>query len=666
MSMDLIKTSDAYYSRLFGSASTTPAAAAPAAALPGSRARVLLLDEATVPVVSMCYTQSQLLASDVILIESIENQAHLNPMRHLNCICYLSPSPQSISHMARELQNPHYAHYQIYFNNTATKAQLEELAAADEREAVTSVVEVFQDYLVVNDNLFLSSVAGGRARQRGVLDESASLVSLLLSLRKCPIIQYESNSKELRKLSSELLYSINSNSNNNLFDEVNAKLDAPPVLLLLDRKNDPVTPLLLPWTYQSMIHELIGISRNVVTLDAADDAEKLTLSSATDAFFKSSMYLNYGDLTEKVQKYVEEYKNQTKQSSATNLQTKNLSDLKDFLAKFPEFRKFSVNVSKHLNLVSELDRQINRQGLWDLGELQQTISADLEGHAAVKQRIHKVLRPPSHPQQSAPAISTANKVKLVLLYALHYESVGKPDNETDVFISMLADPSVTTPPPTVSQLAVLRSFKKYIGASKRAGGSGGVAGLASLGAGGASGGAHGGSAGGSGSSAGSSRTSMDGLGSGLKKFNQLFIKPTAGTPQPDNVYMQHVPRLSDTLRALVQQHGGQATPQHGAPASVNLATLVPEAVARQYGDTATREPLQDVIIYVRGGVTYEEARLVHEWNNTNRTKLNIVIGGSQILNSDTWMEALCDMVIDAETNAQQEMPSRATQLRDIL
>jgi len=33
------------------------------------------------------------------------------------------------------------------------------------------------------------------------------------------------------------------------------KTDAAPILLIVDRKNDPVTPLLSQWTYQAMVHE---------------------------------------------------------------------------------------------------------------------------------------------------------------------------------------------------------------------------------------------------------------------------------------------------------------------------------------------------------------------------------------------------------------------------
>ena len=42
--------------------------------------------------------------------------------------------------------------------------------------------------------------------------------------------------------------------------------DTAPVVLLLDRRDDPVTPLLLQWTFQAMVHELIGISTNRVDM----------------------------------------------------------------------------------------------------------------------------------------------------------------------------------------------------------------------------------------------------------------------------------------------------------------------------------------------------------------------------------------------------------------
>ena len=43
-------------------------------------------------------------------------------------------------------------------------------------------------------------------------------------------------------------------------------LDQKAVLILTERKEDLVTPLLTPWTYEAMLHEFIGIFNNKVDI----------------------------------------------------------------------------------------------------------------------------------------------------------------------------------------------------------------------------------------------------------------------------------------------------------------------------------------------------------------------------------------------------------------
>jgi hypothetical protein len=45
----------------------------------------------------------------------------------------------------------------------------------------------------------------------------------------------------------------------------------PPLLLILDRLNDPVTPLLSQWTYQAMVHEILDIHNGRVDLSNVPD-----------------------------------------------------------------------------------------------------------------------------------------------------------------------------------------------------------------------------------------------------------------------------------------------------------------------------------------------------------------------------------------------------------
>jgi vacuolar protein sorting-associated protein 45 len=42
--------------------------------------------------------------------------------------------------------------------------------------------------------------------------------------------------------------------------------DSKCLLIITERREDPITPLLNQWTYQAMLHELIGVKNNRVDL----------------------------------------------------------------------------------------------------------------------------------------------------------------------------------------------------------------------------------------------------------------------------------------------------------------------------------------------------------------------------------------------------------------
>jgi len=95
------------------------------------------------------------------------------------------------------------------------------------------------------------------------------VVGVLLSLKKKPIIRYERMSGMARKLGSEILHRIQSEAA--LFDFRLTQVQ--PLLLILDRRNDPLTPLLSQWTYQAMVHELLGIRNGRVDLSMVPDIQ---------------------------------------------------------------------------------------------------------------------------------------------------------------------------------------------------------------------------------------------------------------------------------------------------------------------------------------------------------------------------------------------------------
>lgn len=77
--------------------------------------KVLLLDKDTTAIISICYTQSQLLAKEIYLIDRVETARE--KMKHLKCIAFLRPTPMSIQHLTQELRDPAFGEYHLCNRN---------------------------------------------------------------------------------------------------------------------------------------------------------------------------------------------------------------------------------------------------------------------------------------------------------------------------------------------------------------------------------------------------------------------------------------------------------------------------------------------------------------------------------------------------------------------
>ncbi|KAI2471703.1 Sec1-like protein [Annulohypoxylon bovei var. microspora] len=423
--MDVVQAVSGYISKMVSAGDS-------ASGTPSAKMKILLLDKDTVPIVSTAITQSSLLNHEVYLTDRLDNP-NREKMRHLRCLCFVRPSSDSIQFLIDELRDPKYGEYYLYFSNVVKKSSLERLAEADDHEVVKQVQEHFADYLVVNPDLFSLNLTLPQQRiwsgspdlwnPDSLQRTTDGLIAILLSLKKKPLIRYERNSLLAKKLATEVRYHITQEEQ--LFDF--RKVDTPPILLILDRREDPATPLLNQWTYQAMVHQLLGIHNGRVNLDDVPEVrpelKEIVLSQDQDPFFKKNMYLNFGDLGGNIKDYVEQYQSKTK----NNANIESIMDMKRFIEEYPEFRKLSGNVSKHVTLVSELSRRVGAENLLEVSEVEQSLACN-DNHATDLRNVQKLIQSPS--------VTADNKVGLVALYALRYER--HPSNSLAMLVDLLS------------------------------------------------------------------------------------------------------------------------------------------------------------------------------------------------------------------------------------
>ena len=106
--------------------------------------------------------------------------------------------------------------------------------------------------------------------------------------------RFQRGSEMCQKL-AQALHHLTMEEERALFDFGSRAADESPLVLILDRKDDPVTPMLLQWTYQAMVHELLGISNNLVSLKDAPGVSRhsmLVLANAQSAAHAGQPVLN--------------------------------------------------------------------------------------------------------------------------------------------------------------------------------------------------------------------------------------------------------------------------------------------------------------------------------------------------------------------------------------
>ncbi|KAG8957908.1 vacuolar protein sorting-associated protein 45 [Tulasnella sp. 408] len=555
-----------------------------------SAIKVLLLDSHTTPFVSLATTQSELLAQQVYLTDRIDN-AKRDRMPHLKCVCFLGTSEESLAAVTAELEEPKYGEYYLYFSNVLTKRAIERLAEADSYEVVHEVQEFFADYAPILPSLFslnhvpsathpLYGSSSSTWNQDALTRSAQGLMAILLSLKKKPIIRYEKMSAMARKLGSEVQHLMKSNEA--LFDF--RPTQVPPLLLIIDRLNDPVTPLLTQWTYQAMVHEVLGIINGRVDLSSVPDIRpelrEITLLPQSDPFFATHLNDNFGDLGASVQNLVKDY--QSKTQSQSSIET--IADMKRFVEEFPEFRKLSGNVSKHVALVGELSRLVGRDKLLDVSEVEQGLAGSGGGHANDLRAVQTLI--------AANDVTPFNKLRLAILYALRYQK-NSSNAITSVTNSLLQNGV------SEQEAKLVNIVLNVAGADQR----------------------------------------QDDLFSNENIFSRgkSALKGLKGV---ENVYTQHSPHLMDTLELLLKGRLREASYPF-----LDAATASTGLGGAGAGTQGLGQRPQDVIIFMVGGTTYEEARAISRLNQelagqAGGSATRVLLGGTCVHNSSSFLHQL--------------------------
>ncbi|KRY55296.1 Vacuolar protein sorting-associated protein 45 [Trichinella britovi] len=502
-------------------------------------------------IVSCAYAQSEVMQKEVYLFERIDTTVPRDPIKYLKCIVFVRPTPENIELLVRELQNPSYNQYYFYFSNVISKSEVKQLAEADEFEVVREVQEFYADFVALGSHLFSLNLFPAyhcldwspNALKRTI----QGISSVILALKKPVTIRYQASSDMTKKLADNLKSLMAKESA--LFNIAGSSSDHCALLLILDRRFDAITPLL---NQATMVHELFGIKNNRVSMEGVSgvrpEMRELLLNPLQDAFYAKNMYSNFGEIGQRIKEMMDEFQ----KKAQTHQKLESIADLKAFVEQYPQFKKMSGAVAKHVTLVSELSRLVSEYNLLEISELEQHLAC-YEEHTNSLKNIRRML---NHEKTS-----DLDATRLVMLYALRFES--HPNNDIRGLVNQLRKRGLPE-----KYYHAIYDVVEFGGAK--------MCGI-------------------------ETSSELDPI-----RITKKLIKDLKGV---ENIYTQHRPLLSEILNELSKNR-------------------LKESVFPYASGCSPLARVHEVIVFIAGGVTYEESLAVNTFNQTGLMK--VIIGGTTV------------------------------------
>jgi len=326
-----------------------------------------------------------------------------------------------------------------------------------------------------------------------------------------------------------------------------------------------------------MVHDLLGIQNGLVdmseTPDISPDLKQvvMNINNDSDQFFQRNAFLDLGDLGANLKSYVDEFQGKHKSATA---KLDSIADMKRFVETYPEFRRASKEVGKHVSVVSEVSRLVTANKLLELGEVEQNCAVGSGSDVEFRSVMDMVRRADLDPMDRA---------RLVCCFAAknYFQVLGNATKQQAGAERVLALTEALGRSGASPQiLSMIPSFCQYMSAGVTV-----------------------------------ATQTPDDLKSFFSNISKSITTAQSKLRGVDNVYTQYRPRLESILDGILR---GDFAGYDGS------------------GSFAPR--VQDVIVFIVGGVTYEEARSVSSFNDSvgKGMGVRVILGGTGVLNGNRY------------------------------